>query len=91
MTAPERIGALVADAFRRGDYDQLMSKASCLSLISNAILIWNTLLIGEVLAEAKREGKEFSPEAVAHLSPLAFRHVIVNGMYDFSRIGQQNG
>ena len=73
--------------FRRGDYDRIMSKASCLSLISNAILIWNTLLIGQVLEEAGRDGKAFSPEAVSHVSPLAYRHVIVNGTYDFSHVG----
>ena len=77
--------------FRRGDYDQIMSKASCLSLISNAMLIYNTLLIEEVLEEAESEGKVFSPEVVSHVSPLAFRHIIINGVYDFSRVARQTG
>ena len=29
--------------FRIGDYQEIMNKASCLSLVSNAILVWNTL------------------------------------------------
>jgi hypothetical protein len=33
---------------------------------------------------AQTQGQEFSPAAIAHVSPLARRHVIVNGTYDFS-------
>ena len=32
-------------AFRSGDYEEIMNKASCLSLLSNAGLIWNTVQI----------------------------------------------
>jgi hypothetical protein len=34
--------------FRSGDYDQIMNRASCLSLLSNAVLVYNTLCIFEV-------------------------------------------
>ncbi|MDH3604691.1 MAG: transposase, partial [Candidatus Tectomicrobia bacterium] len=70
--------------FRSGDYFQMMNRASCLSLLSNAVLVYNTLRIGRVLERAKAQGQEFSAEAIAHVSPLARRHVIVNGTYDFS-------
>jgi len=30
--------------FRTGDYQEIMNKASCLSLVSNAILVWNITL-----------------------------------------------
>ena len=70
--------------FRSGDYYQMMNRASCLSLLSNAVLVYNTLRIGYVLERAKTQGQAFSSEAIAHISPLARRHVIVNGTYDFS-------
>jgi TnpA family transposase len=70
--------------FRSGDYYQMMNRASCLSLLSNAVLVYNTVRIGHVLERAKTQGQEFSSEAIAHISPLARRHVIVNGTYDFS-------
>jgi TnpA family transposase len=70
--------------FRSGDYYQMMNRASCLSLLSNAVLVYNTLRIARVLEYAKAQGQEFTPEAIAHVSPLAYRHVIVNGTYDFS-------
>jgi len=44
----------------------------------------NTLRIGRVLEQAKAQGQAFTLEAIAHISPLARRHVIVNGTYDFS-------
>jgi TnpA family transposase len=27
--------------FRSGDYEEIMNKASCLSLLSNTVLVWN--------------------------------------------------
>jgi hypothetical protein len=54
------------------------------SLLSNAVLVYNTLPITRVLERARGQGQEFTPEAIAPISPLAYRHVIVNGMYDFS-------
>src|SRR5262245_23826434 len=65
-------------------YYQMMNRASCLSLLSNAVLVYNTLRIGRVLEQAKAQGQAFTLEAMAHISPLARRHVIVNGIYDFS-------
>jgi hypothetical protein len=70
--------------FRSGDYYQMMNRASCLSLLSNAVVVYNTLRFARVLEYAKAQGQEFTPEAIAHISPLAYRHVIVNGTYDFS-------
>jgi hypothetical protein len=34
----------------------------------------------------KAQGQAFSPEAIAHVSPLDRRHVLVNGTYDFSSV-----
>jgi hypothetical protein len=47
-------------------------------------LVYNTVRIGQVLEKAKAQGQRFSAEAIAHISPLMRRHVIVNGTYDFS-------
>ena len=34
--------------FTTGDYEEIMNKASCLSLASNAILYWNTIKINQI-------------------------------------------
>jgi TnpA family transposase len=70
--------------FRSGNYFEIMNKASCLSLLSNAILIYNAVQIGNVLSQAEATDTLFSSETIAHVSPLQHSHVIVNGTYDFS-------
>jgi TnpA family transposase len=35
--------------FRDGDYEEMMNKASCLSLLSNAVLVANTAAIDRVI------------------------------------------
>ena len=35
--------------FRTGNYHEIMNKASCLNLVSNAILVWNTLQIARIV------------------------------------------
>ncbi len=58
-----------------------MNKASCLSLVSNAVLYWNTLKIDEIVDSLKSQGEQVNKEALAHISLLPFRHVIPNGTY----------
>ena len=70
--------------FRSGNYFEMMNKASCLSLLSNAVLVYNTVHIGEFLAQAEANSSGFSPDTIAHVSPLQHGHIIVNGTYDFS-------
>ena len=74
--------------FRSGDYFEMMNKSSCLSLISNAVLVWNTWHMGKILEKAECDVNAFLPEELAHVHPLMFRHLTVNGTYDFS--GQSN-
>jgi hypothetical protein len=62
----------------------MMNKASCLSLLSNAILVYNSVHMSEFLARAEAHGDGFSPATIAHVSPLQHGHIIVNGTYDFS-------
>ena len=40
--------------FRVGDYEEVMNKASCLSLLSNAVLVWNTVHIARIVAQLPR-------------------------------------
>lgn len=39
--------------FTSGDYEEIMNKASCLSLVSNAILYWNTKKISRIVESLK--------------------------------------
>ncbi|MBF0307641.1 MAG: Tn3 family transposase, partial [Alphaproteobacteria bacterium] len=67
--------------FRTGDYEEIMNKASCLSLLSNAVLIWNTRHIEGIVAQLRAAGQEVLDEDIARVSPLLHAHIIPNGSY----------
>ena len=67
--------------FRSGDYEEVMNKASCLSLLSNAVLVWNTVHIARIVEQLRAAGHEVRDEDLARVSPLAHAHVIPNGSY----------
>ena len=50
--------------FRTGEADELMNKVSALSVLSNAVLVWNTTRIAEIVAALEK--------ASGHMSDLGF-------------------
>ena len=69
--------------FRSGDAEEIMNKASCLSLLSNAVLVWNTLRIAEIVNQLRAAGHAIADQDLARMSPLMHGHVIPNGTYRF--------
>ena len=69
--------------FRTGDLDEIMNKASCLSLLSNAVLVWNTVRISEIVERLRAAGEQILDADVARVSPLCYAHIIPNGTYHF--------
>lgn len=67
--------------FTTGDYEEIMNKASCLSLVSNAILYWNTSRISEIVEDLRNQGEIVDDETLAHISLLPYKHVLPNGTY----------
>jgi hypothetical protein len=67
--------------FRTGDYEEIMNKASCLSLLSNAVLIWNTVHIDRIVAQLRAAGNIILDEDLARVSPLLRKHITPNGSY----------
>lgn len=78
---PRRIFFADQGEFTTGDYEEIMNKASCLSLVSNAILYWNTIKINEIVESLKAQGETIKDKTLSHISLLPFRHVVPNGMY----------
>ncbi len=62
-----------------------MNKASCLSLLSNAVLVWNTVRIGQIVERLRASGEEILDADLARISPLCHAHIIPNGTYSFDR------
>lgn len=67
--------------FTTGDYVEIMNKATCLSLVSNAILYWNTVKMAQVVDRLRAQGETISDEDLSHVSLLPFKHVMPNGTY----------
>jgi len=67
--------------FTTGDYEEIMNKASCLSLVSNAILMWNTIKIDKIVQKLEDQGEAVSKETLSHISLLPYKHVLPNGTY----------
>lgn len=72
-------------AFRTGDYEEMMNKASCLSLLSNAVLLWNTVQMNAVVKLLRESGLKIEPTHLSRVSPLAHAHIIPNGTYHFAQ------
>jgi hypothetical protein len=70
--------------FREGDYEEIRNQASCLSLFSNAVLVWNTIQIQKIVEELRASGHPLKDEDLARVSPLLRAHVIPNGSCDLS-------
>jgi len=68
-------------AFRTGDYEEIMNKASCLSLLSNAVLVWNTVHIDRIVSQLRAAGNIILDEDLARVSPLLRKHITPNGSY----------
>ena len=72
--------------FKTSDYEEIMSKASCLSLLSNGILLWNSRQIEKIVCQLSREGEEVRDEDLQKVSPLSFRHIQLHGTYHFENL-----
>lgn len=78
---PRRIFFANQGEFTTGDYEEIMNKASCLSLVSNAVLYWNTLRITDIVDNLRAQGEEVDQATLSHISLLPFKHVVPNGTY----------
>ena len=66
----------------RGDARE--NTSSCLAVLHNAVVAWNTLRLGEVVAGLRAEGGHGIPDReLARTSPLGHAHINPFGQYRF--------
>ena len=58
--------------------------ARCLNLLTNIVMVWNTVYIQEILKQLKKEGFEVDEKDLEHVSPAPFEHINRLGKYDFN-------
>jgi Tn3 transposase DDE domain-containing protein len=62
---------------RRKQYEAQTNQALCLNVVTNAVIIWNTVYMQAALDQLRGEGYRVHEEDVAHLSPARFEHIKV--------------
>jgi TnpA family transposase len=70
-------------AIRQRHEEELTNQASCLNLITNAVVTWNTLYIEAAINQLRREGHQINDEDISRLSPTRYEHLNPYGIYPF--------
>ena len=52
-----------------------------LNLLAAIIIYWNTVQLGEAIAERRNAGLPVPLELLAHMSPLGWGHILLTGEY----------
>jgi len=70
-------------SFKTNDYEEMMSKASCLSFVSNAMVLWNTEQEQKVYETLRQKGFKVDEKDMARILPLSTKNILVHGQYSF--------
>jgi TnpA family transposase len=75
----------VADkgVIRRKQEEAQTNQAMCLNLLTNAVVVWNTVYMQAVLDHLRTKGSPVHAEDLPHLSPARFEHLNPYGKYYF--------
>jgi TnpA family transposase len=86
----ESLHALRRDLFfahqghvRRRHLDDQIDQALCLTLVTNACVLWTTTYLGDTIDALRADGIEVSDETAAHLTPAQHDHINFYGTYSF--------
>jgi TnpA family transposase len=69
---------------RRKRGDELVNQASGLNLVTNAVILWNTVYMAEAVAQLKGEGYPVNENDLAHIWPTRYAHLNVYGRSHFN-------
>jgi TnpA family transposase len=64
--------------------EEQQTQANCLNLVTNAIVLWNTVYLHAAVEQLKSEGVEIKDEDLSHISPARFAHINPYGRYYFN-------
>lgn len=73
---------------RQRQDEELTNQASCLNLITNAVVTWNTIYMEAVINQLKSEGYQINNEDIQRLSPTRYEHINPYGTYQFDLEGE---
>lgn len=69
---------------RRRRPEELTYQALCLNLVTNAVIVWNTVYMAAVIEQLKQEGYPVHDSDLAHVWPTRYAHLNVYGKWHFN-------
>lgn len=68
----------------RASHDEdLVNQATCLNLVTNAVVAWNTVYMATAIDQLKTENYLVDETDITHLSPARYEHINPYGKYQF--------
>lgn len=68
---------------RHSQDEDLANQSSCLTLVTNAVVTWNTVYMQAAIEQLKAEGVNIDEKDLAHLAPARYEHINPYGRYQF--------
>jgi TnpA family transposase len=69
---------------RQSRGEALTHQALCLNLVTNAVIVWNTVYMAAVVEQLKHEGYPVQDSDLSHVWPTRYAHINVYGKYHFN-------
>jgi TnpA family transposase len=64
--------------------EEQINEASCLNLVVNAIILWNTIYMQEIVKQLRKDGYHINDDDLKHLGPARHEHINPYGNYIFN-------
>lgn len=71
-------------SIRHKQLDAQTDQAQCLNLITNAVIVWNTVYMQAAVDQLRKKGFDVCDEDLMMLSPTRFEHISRYGTYHFN-------
>lgn len=75
---------------RKSQIEDQANQAATLTLVTNAIIVWNTRYIQAIIDQIREEGHLVKEDDIAHVSPCRFGHINKYGKYFFNVERERN-
>lgn len=69
---------------RKKQLEEQMIQASCLTLLSNIVMTWNTVYMSEIIQQLIDEGYPVNEDDLSRLSPARYEHINPYGKFYFN-------
>jgi TnpA family transposase len=64
--------------------NEQLNQANCLNIVTNAVVVWNTVYMEAVIKQLQSEGMQISEEDIQHLWPTRYEHINMHGKFLFN-------